>query len=92
LLRKTTLLNALAKRINYANVDGDVTFSGRTMTAQDLTYVPQFDAINGALTVEEHFLLVGRLTCVDVEDMLARAEKLLEVLGLTEKRHFKVIH
>ena len=60
------------------------------MTPADLTYVPQFDVVNGVLTVEEHFLLVGQLTCVDKAAMLDRMNLLLDVLGLTQKMHTTV--
>ena len=87
---KTTLLNGLANRASYARIEGEVQFAGRAMTSTDLTYVPQFDHINGALTVYEHLTLVGRLTCLDTPAMLKRAELLLNVLGLTEKRDTQV--
>ena len=60
------------------------------MTPTDLTYVPQFDVVNGVLSIEEHFLLVGHLTCVDKKAMLDRMSLLLEVLGLTQKMHTTV--
>ena len=66
------LLNALSRRAKYAKVTGDIRFAGRIMTTTDLTYVPQFDVVNGVLTVEEHFLLVGHLTCIDQSAMLTR--------------------
>lgn len=87
---KTTLLNGLSKRAPYAKLVGDVKFGGRTMTSQDLTYVPQFDEVNDVLTVYEHIRLVGMLTCFDKAAMLQRAEELLEVLGLTKKRNIQV--
>lgn len=83
---KTTLLNALAKRAGYADVDGDVKFAGREMTPQDLTYVPQFDAVNGMLTVSEHFKLVGNLTGTDAKEIEDREKLLLIALGLAEKK------
>jgi ABC-type multidrug transport system ATPase subunit len=87
---KTTLLNALARRAKYAKVTGSIKYAGRTMTAADLTYVPQFDEVNGTLTVQEHLLLVGHLTCVDIESMKKRADVLLDVLGLTDKKDTQV--
>lgn len=87
---KTTLLNALANKASYAKLEGEVQFAGRPMTKSDLTYVPQFDEINGALTVYEHLKLVGELTCVNKEEMLKRAELLLDVLGLATKRDVQV--
>ena len=87
---KTTILNALSRRAKYAKVTGDVKFAGRAMTPADLTYVPQFDVINSVLTIEEHFLLVGQLTCTDKTAMLARMRLLLDVLGLTQKVHTTV--
>jgi ABC-type multidrug transport system ATPase subunit len=87
---KTTLLNGLSNRAPYARLVGDVKFGGRPMTAQDLTYVPQFDEVNDVLTVFEHIRLVGMLTCADKPAMLQRAEELLEVLGLTKKRDVQV--
>jgi ABC-type phosphate/phosphonate transport system ATPase subunit len=87
---KTTLLNALANRIDYADVTGEILFSNRKVTSQDLTYVPQFDEVNGILTINEHIELVGKLTCVDVDAMLKRKETILEVLGLTSKKDVQV--
>jgi ABC-type multidrug transport system ATPase subunit len=87
---KTTLLNGLSNRAPYAKLVGEVKYGGRVMTTQDLTYVPQFDEVNGALTIYEHIHLVGLLTCTDKELMLQRAEELLEVLGLTKKRDVHV--
>ena len=89
---KTTLLNGLAKRASYAQIVGDVRFGGRTMTAQDLTYIPQFDEVNDVLTVYQHIRLIGMLTCEDKTQMIQRAEELLEVLGLTKKRDVQVRH
>eukprot|EP01031_Cornospumella_fuschlensis_P027142 gene27142-32787_t len=83
---KTTLLNALARRASYADVKGRVMFAGREMTPLDLTYVPQFDAVNGMLTVSEHFKLVGNLTGTDVKQMEEREKLLLQALGLTDKK------
>jgi ABC-type multidrug transport system ATPase subunit len=87
---KTTLLNGLARRANYAKITGEVRFAGRLMTAADLTYVPQFDELNMILTVNEHMQLVGRLTCSDQIEMSQRAEKLLNVLGLANKKDVRL--
>jgi ABC-type multidrug transport system ATPase subunit len=87
---KTTLLNGLAGRAPYAKVTGSVTFAGRNMTSADLTYVPQFDELNRILTVEEHILLVGHLTCTDTLDMRKRVGRLISVLGLKNKRNTKL--
>lgn len=65
-------------------------FAGRKMTPADLTYVPQFDELNETLTVEEHMLLIGHLTCTDKEEMLERCAKLLDVLGLVGKKSVQV--
>ena len=62
------------------------------MTSQDLTYVPQFDEVNDVLTVYQHVLLVGRLTCHDCTKMEVRAMEILKVLGLTEKKDTQVRH
>jgi ABC-type multidrug transport system ATPase subunit len=83
---KTTLLNALSRRAKYAKVTGEVKFAGRHMTPTDLTYVPQFDEVNGSMTVEEHLLFVGSLTCTDLVEMRVRLVSLLDVLGLTGKK------
>lgn len=87
---KTTLLNALAGRATYAVIEGSVRFSGRELTPSDLTYVPQFDEVNAVMTVYEHMVFVGELTCVDKAEMLKRADDLLEVLGLTEKKDVQI--
>jgi ABC-type multidrug transport system ATPase subunit len=60
------------------------------MTSRDLTYVPQFDEVNDVLTVWQHISLVGRMTCVNHEEMFKRAEDLLVVLGLAAKRDAQV--
>ena len=87
---KTTLLNALAKRAKYAKISGEVKFAGREMTSEDLTYVPQFDTMNGILTIEEHFHLVGSMTCNNKTAMNKRIKDLLEVLGFTSKKDVQV--
>ena len=87
---KTTLLNGLADRASYADLEGKVSFAGREMTSQDLTYVPQFDEVNDVMTVWEHITLVGKLTCVDHGAMFKRADELLGVLGLTTKSDVQV--
>ena len=87
---KTTLLNALARRAKYAEISGKVEFAGREVVSADLTYVPQFDEVNEIMTVYEHMIFVGRLTCKDEKDMFERCEELLDVLGLTNKRHVQV--
>ena len=80
------MLNGLSNRANYAKITGDVLFAGRQMTPRDLTYVPQFDVLNKTLSVSEHMLLVGHLTCSDIPQMMTRYNKLLEVLGLEKKK------
>ena len=74
---KTTLLNGLSGRAKYARVTGSVRFAGRKMSSADLTYVPQFDEINDVLTVMDHILFVGHLTCIDESDMTTRAHRRL---------------
>ena len=69
---KTTLLNGLANRAPYADLEGSVCFVDRLMTPKDLTYVPQFDEVNDAMTIREHLVLVGRLMCDDEEDVQRR--------------------
>jgi ABC-type multidrug transport system ATPase subunit len=87
---KTTLLNGLAGRADYALIEGSVRFAGRKMKKTDLTYVPQFDEVNAIMTVEEHMLLVGELTCIDKAVMVKRCADLLDVLGLTEKKDARI--
>ena len=87
---KTTLLNALSQRADYASIEGRVLFNGRKMTQMDLTYVPQFDDINRRLTVSEHLLLVGRLTCAANDQVARRLEHLLIVLGLSMIRDVEI--
>ncbi|CAM9188663.1 unnamed protein product, partial [Ectocarpus fasciculatus] len=87
---KTTLLNALAGRADYADIEGSVRFAGRDLTSTDLTYVPQFDEVNVVMTVYEHMMFVGQLTCTDKAEMTKRADDLLEVLGLTEKKDIAI--
>ena len=60
------------------------------MTSADLTYVPQFDELNGVFTVFEHFIFIGNLTCVDNFEMKKRADHLMTVLGLKEKMHVPI--
>ena len=43
-----------------------------------------------SLKVEEHFYLVGHLTCVDMVEMKKRAETLMDVLGLLTKRNIQL--
>jgi len=87
---KTTLLNGLAGRAPYAELNGDVKFAGHKLTSDDLTYVPQFDQLNPAMTVMQHITLVGRLTNSDEAAMLGQAKKLISVLGLQSKKDIKV--
>ena len=87
---KTTLLNGMSGRAKYAKVEGSIQFSGRKMTSADLTYVPQFDELNGVFTVLEHFLFIGSLTCVNYVEMTKRTDQLLTVLGLHEKMHVPI--
>ena len=87
---KTTLLNGMSGRAKYAKVEGSIQFSGRRMTSADLTYVPQFDEVNGVFTVFEHLTFIGNLTCADNAHMMKRAEHLLSVLGLSEKKHVAI--
>ena len=87
---KTTLLNGLADRASYANLEGSVCFVDRVMTSNDLTYVPQFDEVNDVMTIREHLLLVGRLTCADEDEVLRRADEILDVLGLTDRQNTRV--
>jgi ABC-type multidrug transport system ATPase subunit len=87
---KTTLLNALAGRADYAVIEGRVRFAGRELTPSDLTYVPQFDEVNVVMTVYEHMMFVGELTCTDRAEMIKRADDLLEVLGLTDKKDVQI--
>jgi len=87
---KTTLLNGLADRADYADLEGAVCFVDRVMTPKDLTYVPQFDEVNDVMTIREHLVLVGRLTCDDEKEVLLRTDEILEVLGLTERQHTRV--
>jgi ABC-type multidrug transport system ATPase subunit len=60
------------------------------MSSTDLTYVPQFDEVNGVLTVSQHLELVGRLTCSDLPDMFRRLEAILSIMGLQGKRDEQV--
>ena len=83
---KTTLLNGLAGRADYAVIEGSVRFAGRELTSTDLTYVPQFDEVNVVMTVYEHMIFVGELTCTDKSEMMKRADDLLDVLGLVDKK------
>ena len=48
---KTTLLNALGNRAPYGTVTGEITFGRRDFGPGDLYYVPQFDEVNGTLTL-----------------------------------------
>jgi hypothetical protein len=42
------------------------------------------------MTVEEHFLFVGSLTCDDADEMRKRSIDLLGVLGLSDKKNWQV--
>jgi ABC-type multidrug transport system ATPase subunit/ABC-type multidrug transport system permease subunit len=82
---KTTLLNALGNRAPYGTVTGEITFGRRDFGPGDLYYVPQFDEVNGTLTVYEQIELVGLLKCSDREDMTRRLGIILLALGLRHK-------
>ena len=82
---KTTLLNALGNRAPYGTVTGEITFGRRDFGPGDLYYVPQFDEVNGTLTLYEQIELVGLLKCSDREDMNKRLGIILLALGLRHK-------
>lgn len=82
---KTTLLNALSNRAPFARLEGEVSFGKRPFLPSDLMYVPQFDEFNPNLTVLEQILMVGELKCADRKEMLRRLNRLLGVLGLSDK-------
>lgn len=84
---KTTLLNALSNRTPYAELLGEVTFGKRPFTPADLVYVPQFDEFNQDLTIYEQIEFIGNLKCIDVVDMYKRLDKLIPIIGLSNKVH-----
>ena len=84
---KTTLLNALSNRAPYAELLGEVTFGKRPFTPADLVYVPQFDEFNQDLTIYEQIEFIGNLKCVDKVDMYKRLDRLIPIIGLSNKVH-----
>lgn len=84
---KTTLLNALGKRAPYATVTGNIEFGNRPFLSSDLYFVPQFDELNGELTVWELIELTGRLKCRETAAITLRLRKLIRILGLVSKSH-----
>jgi len=86
---KTTLLNALGNRAPYARVTGEVLFGKRPFVPADLVYVPQFDEVNGILSVYEQIEFVGMMKCMNGQDMRRRLIHLLGVLGLKDKAKTK---
>ena len=86
---KTTLLNALGNRAPYAHTSGTVRFGPNAVTPADLMYVPQFDELNGNLTVREQVELVGMLKCFDADGMQKRLFELLKILNLETSAYKK---
>jgi ABC-type multidrug transport system ATPase subunit/ABC-type multidrug transport system permease subunit len=102
---KTTLLNALSNRAPYATITGEITYNHRSLVANDLMYVPQFDELNPNFTVLETISFVGKMKCIfnnnnnnnnnttdkesEEETLLQRCSKLLSILGLIEKMHIR---
>ena len=87
---KTTLLNILAGRVTTGTIQGRILVNGKRrgknwkhMTA----YVEQEDVLYKALTVRETVTYAARLrlpSSISSKDKIARAEKVLQTLGITE--------
>ncbi|EDQ89335.1 uncharacterized protein MONBRDRAFT_32401 [Monosiga brevicollis MX1] len=83
---KTTLLNALCGRATYAKVRGDVKFSGRAISRDDLDFVAQFDELSDEFTIRESVTYTGllkRRKDESEEVVKKRVDNLLQILDLT---------
>jgi len=94
---KSTLLDVLAKRKSTGRVEGALLYGGKEPTQsflrKNVGYVEQQDTLLGMLTVYEMLLYTVELkTCISVSrgDKEAKAEKLVEQLGLTKCRDTRI--
>ncbi|MDX2081648.1 MAG: ATP-binding cassette domain-containing protein [Terrimicrobiaceae bacterium] len=93
---KSTLLRALAGQ--FPPVQGDVLFNNRSLYAnyealkKYVTYVPQYDAFDEHLTIEENlnFAAAIRAPHLSRRERLRRIDGKLAELGLNERRNFVV--
>lgn len=90
---KSTLLKALCgiERADEGDIYiGGSQFSGRSMEAADqlISYLPQFDELNGCLTVDQEIDYIAKLRCgtnIDKEEIRDYRDELLEEVGLGSK-------
>ncbi|KAG5179068.1 P-loop containing nucleoside triphosphate hydrolase protein [Tribonema minus] len=86
---KTTLLNALSGRAVYAKVEGNVKLGNRTLTPEDLDYVPQFDDLNDYFTMRELVTYHAKLKTSGPE-VHRRVAELIHIMGLLPKADMPV--
>jgi len=93
---KSTLMRAVAGQLTPAQ--GDVLFNGRSLFAnydslrKYVTYIPQYDAFDEHLTIEENldFAAALRTPHLSRRDRLRRIDGKLAELGLNERRNYVV--
>jgi ABC-type multidrug transport system, ATPase component len=92
---KSTLLRALAGQ--FPPVQGDVLLNGRSLYSNDslrkyVTYIPQHDAFDEHLTIEENldFAAALRTPHLSRRERSRRIDSKLAELGLNERRNFVV--
>ena len=88
---KTTLLSAMSgaahASLKLLHVTGKITWNGKTVhqgVSSSVAFVPQMDALIPTMTVREQLLFAGRLKNpnIDAEAVRAKAQKILEELGI----------
>jgi ABC-type multidrug transport system ATPase subunit len=93
---KSTLLHCLngytppdAGRVLY---DGEDLYGARTRLARITGYVPQDDVVHASLTVESTLTYSMRLRqpAAALDAVCARVDEVLDLVGLTDRRHLKV--
>ena len=87
---KTTFLNAVSGRAPYAVISGAVQLGGQPLSLSDLSYVPQFDCLNPALTVYQTFCSTALLQRQLVAECKTVVDELLHILNLLDKRQAMV--
>ena len=81
-----TLLKALCNRTaNSLVVEGDIRFCGRSLSIDDVAYIPRANNLNSSLTIVEQIEFIGCLRCKDTESVRHRLHSLLLLLGLYHK-------
>ena len=87
---KTTLLNAISGRAPYAVISGEVKLGNEALLMRHLSYVPQFDSLNPALTVYQTFCMTALLQRRGLKDCAMAVDELLSILDLVDQRQSMV--